>query len=320
MRSIPVLTNVLLMPNEHVLGPLARQHLYSSYKRLKDSLRFITCDRKALRVSNIWRKAYEDVYRYWGDGQGLEKFAQQHTLINYYQPFLTQPLKEIISSSIEIRPPSSRVVGYTDNWRYCIECAVEDIEVNATPYFHIEHQIPGITHCSKHKLPLKTGCLGCGNEWFNLLKIIMPPFSGGCEVCSGKISTINSYQDEDTHWLQSVSLQLFKGDYSGIHLERLQEAYRKWIGIGPREGVLNLKERKIVRDAQKHLDNFFSVEFYRLFFANADLKSKQRRAPVLNLYEAAFHEGKFIHPLIHLVLIRCFFGSIENFIENEMYE
>lgn len=320
MRSTPVLTNVLLMPNEHVLGPLSRQHLYSSYKRFADSLKFITNDRQALQVSSIWRNAYKDIYRYWGDEEGLDRFAKRHTLVNYYQPFHTLSFNEIISSSVELRPPSSRVVGYTDNWRFCIECAIEDVEINATPHFHINHQIPGVTQCPKHNISLKTGCLSCGNEWLNLLKIIMPSSSGVCDKCQGDLSTINPYQDDDTHWLQTTSLQLFEGGYSDINLESVQKAYRKWIGIGSRQGVLNLKERKIVRDAQKHLDNHFSPEFYRLFFTNADLKSKQRRVPVLNLYEAAFNEGKFIHPLIHLVLIRSFFGSVENFVENEMHE
>ncbi|MGI1999636.1 TniQ family protein [Shewanella frigidimarina] len=307
-----VLANVHILPDEHVLGPLARLFLYSSYRSIADTVSSITLDSDALTPGVIWRQSYSDVYKYWSSEISLDNFASKHSLFNFYQPFLPEKNVLCVERNQRLLAPSVRVVRYTNIWRYCVECAEADIAMHGFPYFHVGHQLPGITRCTEHKTLLRSGCLVCGNDWQKLGKLLAPPLNGFCGSCCSPIDTVQQFINEDVVWIQQMADRLLKGDFNHVTLTRLQAAYRQWLGIGPRQGVLNLKERSIVQEAQHHIDNAFDPRLYRLQFTNTDEGVNKKRSPVLSLYQAAFTQGKLISPIIHLILIRAMFGEIAN--------
>ncbi|WP_392341942.1 TniQ family protein [uncultured Shewanella sp.] len=307
-----VLANVHILPGEHALGPLARLFLYSSYRSLPDTVSTVTHDSGALTSGVIWRQSYSDIYKYWCSEISLDNFASKHSLFNFYLPFLPDKNVLCVERNQRLLAPSVRVVRYTNTWRYCVECAEADIAIHGFPYFHVGHQLPGITRCTEHKTLLRSGCLVCGNDWQKLGKLLAPPLNGFCGSCCSPIDTVQQFINEDVAWIQQMADRLLKGDFNHLTLTRLQAAYRQWLGIGPRQGVLNLKERVIVQEAQDHIDNAFDPRLYRLLFTNTDEGVNKKRSPVLSLYQAAFTQGKLISPIIHLILIRAMFGEIDN--------
>jgi hypothetical protein len=307
-----VLANVHLLPDEHVLGPLARLFLYSSYRSMSDTVSSITQDSDALTPGVIWRQSYSDVYKYWCSGISLDNFASKHTLFNFYRPFLPAKNALCVESNQRLLAPSVRVVRYTNTWRYCVECAEADIAMHGFPYFHVAHQLPSTTYCHEHGSLLRSGCLVCGNDWQKLGTLLAPPLNDICDNCCSAIGTVEQFKNDDVKWIQQMSYRLLQGDFKHVSLAQLQSAYRKWLGIGPRQGVLNLKERGIVQEAQHHIDNAFDPRLYRLLFTNADEGVNKKRSPILSLYQASFTQGKLISPIIHLILIRAMFGEIDN--------
>jgi hypothetical protein len=236
----------------------------------------------------------------------------KHSLFNFYLPFLPDKNVLCVERNQRLLAPSVRVVRYTNTWRYCVECAEADIAMHGFPYFHVAHQLPSTTYCHEHDTLLRSGCLACGNDWQKLGKLLAPPLNNICDNCFSAIGTVEQFKNEDVKWIQQMSYRLFQGDFKHVNLTRLQAAYRQWLGIGPRKGVLNLKERVIVQEAQDHIDNAFDPRLYRLLFTNTDEGVNKKRSPVLSLYQAAFTQGKLISPIIHLILIRAMFGEIDN--------
>ncbi len=307
-----VLANVDILPGEHALGPLARLFLYSSYRSMAEPVSYVTQDFRALKPGVIWRQGYSDIHNHWRSDLPLHDFAKQHTLINFYRPFLPEKYNQCVDRKLGLLAPSIRVVRYTTTWRYCSECAIEDVETHGFPYFHVMHQLPGVTYCHEHDTILRSGCQACGNDWQKLGKLLAPPLNDMCDHCFSAIGTIESFRDDDVTWIQQMAHRLLMGDFNHMTLTQLQSAYRQWLGIGPRQGVLNMKERSVVQDAQNQIDNALDPRLYRLLFTNANNGGNQNRSVVLSLYQAAFAEGKLISPIVHLILIRVMFGELDN--------
>ena len=309
LRSVSF-ANVQLLPEEHPLSVLARAHLYSPYRKISDSLRGITDDVSALSPGAIWRPAYNHVHQQWGNQLSLEEFATQHSLFNYYTPFTPSGSMPVINEEPRLAPPSMRVVRYTTQWRYCAKCAERDVELHGVPYFHTEHQLPSQTHCPDHQCILNSACLGCGNNWQKLDKMLAPPLEPTCHECGTAIRTVEPYWDEDVEWLQRESLRLLQGKLADLNLAQLQSAYQKWLGLGPRSGVLSLKDRAIVQEAQMKVEEHFDPRVFRLIFTNTDTSEQSKRTPTVSIYKAAFKDVA-LPPVVHLLLIRMMFGELE---------
>ncbi|WP_375276887.1 TniQ family protein [Alteromonas australica] len=54
-----------------------------------------------------------------------------------------------ILSDLTTRTSETLIVTSND-WRYCVKCAEEDRQQHGTAYWHTEHNLPLVTHCTKH--------------------------------------------------------------------------------------------------------------------------------------------------------------------------
>jgi hypothetical protein len=45
-------------------------------------------------------------------------------------------------------------LSFKSNWQYCEHCVASDRKKFGTSYWHLEHNLPGISHCIKHQCPL----------------------------------------------------------------------------------------------------------------------------------------------------------------------
>jgi hypothetical protein len=310
VKSSP-LARVELMPNEHALGPLGRLHLYSSYRSIKASLSHVTNDIGAMKSGTIWRAAYDDVHKYWARERTKDDFLTEHTLLNYYYPFLPDKEKEKLKLQTHLMPVSSIVIRNVFTWRICPECVVADSKKYGIAYFHVDHQLPVVTRCEEHLASLRSGCGTCSSEWKHLEIIRSPAPVAKCSSCQTQLNSTDGFWDEDIEWFSASSRKLLRGEIQGITLKKLQVAYRMWIGIGPRTGVLSSKERDIVKAAQRKLDNHFDFRLYRKVFTNVTNNAQKKRYPSLSLHKAAFKEQAYLHPAVHLLLIRFMFGEFE---------
>mgnify|MGYP003624625806 CR=1 FL=1 len=146
-----------IQPQEHVFSWLNRIHLLFGHVKLKHTLDYLqitfkpfkTCHHNAASLDTI--KLYKREIA--NDTSGLD----QHSTIPLWS--LTYDshyyLNSIRDNKAEL--PSGYHAGYfafQGNWKYCSHCVQEDISKYGHSFWHVKHQIPGITHCYIHEQQL----------------------------------------------------------------------------------------------------------------------------------------------------------------------
>lgn len=140
--------------------------------------------------------------------------------------------------------------------RFCQVCVEEDKRECGFPYFHREHQIPGVAVCWLHGTILADGCVECGHYPFSDLKVSMP---GRC-FCKNGIQALRVIDESVPYsagmlWLAKESAYLLTANRPSISCMRSQlKALVVEKGYSRRTQVLY----SAVADA---LELFFSREF-----------------------------------------------------------
>ncbi|MFZ3186159.1 MAG: TniQ family protein [Pseudomonas sp.] len=307
--------NLALLPGEHALGPLGRQHFYSGYRRFSKSVADLTVDIDSFSPAALSRVAYSDLYKKFGRSeQSYSSFLSGHTLLNYYRPFAPGSLSPLLERNAYVMPLLPRNVIHSITWRSCPVCVELAVSEHGFPYFRLEHQLPCATQCALHQCALTSGCLSCCRIWSSLERIGMPPLGKKCSKCGGELDELGTlaYSDSDVAWVHQMSLRLLSSDLPLFTHSRLQLAYQKWLGVDSKVGILNLRERAIVSDAQFELDNRFQDLLYRAFLRGDNSPSIKKRSSKLSVFHAAFSPDLFIPPVFHLLIIRMMFGDFES--------
>ena len=111
-----------------------------------------------------------------------QQLLNQHTLFPLFQTFTpTKQGKEIQSAMLadsgglaieKSGLPQSHLMFFTGH-KFCPLCIQSDRRVYGFAFWHIEHQIPGISACHQHSCQLK----GISSDDFSLdRKLVLPPF------------------------------------------------------------------------------------------------------------------------------------------------
>jgi len=304
--------NFDILPGEHLLGALGRFHHLSSYRLMSKSLGGISFDTRSLCPQAFNRTIFKDLHFSMTNGEAdYFSFLQPRTLVNFYRPFSPDGLFSS-KTPTPIFPRSNSDFNRSKNWQWCPSCVSEDISYFGVPYFHVEHQLPAMFHCYKHKRPLLIRCNDCISYCSNVEFIGVVPTQGSCNKCFENTDEKYAFLDDDMEWLNRTSIKLLSLDELPFKLTQLQSAYQHFLGVGPINGQRTVAERKRTKKAQVKLENAFSPKLFSAIFKNPyDVLSK-RVVNTLHIPTASFHPNYFLSPIIHLLIIRMMFGDIEN--------
>lgn len=98
---------------------------------------------------------------------------QNHTLFPFFQPFLTgEQCEKVLGSMVGHGGQAvhltagvmASVVKRDPYIKLCPLCLVDDMHDYGEPYFHVEHQLSGMTLCVKHECRLISHCQMCNEE------------------------------------------------------------------------------------------------------------------------------------------------------------
>jgi hypothetical protein len=160
MNTFPIFK---VIEGETVFSVISRYHAIAGY------FNHNTC------VSNIFDKRKKRIHPYLPNAlvqfsnyfqEPLEKVLYQRTLFPLFLATLDGSQAKKLHSSMLGTVGSTFHISLTPQYslnlfaghKYCPICAIKDLEKIGISYWHIEHQIPGITTCSKHY------CYLCGIE------------------------------------------------------------------------------------------------------------------------------------------------------------
>lgn len=118
----------------------------------------------------------------WNDVHALVK---NHTALPYFTYFHTEDQRllsaELLAVANNTQPlllslglSTYRIPVPPSSVRFCESCLKEQCRHPGHSYFQVVHQLPGVTHCWKHKELLSDGCITCGHYPLKGKKLTMP--------------------------------------------------------------------------------------------------------------------------------------------------
>ncbi|MFJ7827447.1 TnsD family Tn7-like transposition protein [Psychrobacillus sp. NPDC096623] len=214
----------------------------------------------------------------------LESFS----FLNYYNKFLSYDNKNKLRNlMLDERSGWIRKEIYcheietynNDYYKFCLKCFEED-SVSGVPYWHITHNLPGVTYCERHKCKLVvSNVLFNGKELVALssqVKKSVPP------LLSDKEEKILKLIAEQTDYLFHTKEDISK--YIPLYISYLYDM-----------GYLNgfkINEKKL----KKHFNNFFSNNI-------CEVLNIEKEFVISKIIETISSSIKELHPLFHILFI-----------------
>ena len=243
-------------------------------------------------------------------GWSAEHFIQNHTLLPYYQPFLSRDRAHRIQASMKADNGGNihtragimaSLVKTPQFLRFCPDCFQEDFSQYGESYWHRSHQIPGVLFCPTHAQPLQNSLISVNgmnrHEYF-------PANSQNCQI-----STVNaSYSPKTVEQLVDMAQKATWLLKQGLNSRNLQWFRQKYMTLLIEKGLATASRR--VHQKKLH-DAFlfcYGQEVLELLNSSIDYPNS---SSWLSEITRAPHKG--FHPIRHLLMIGFLTESIEEF-------
>ena len=283
--------------------------------------RFFGCD-KSLLTSTVYFPRKLERLDYWvnpdSDITG-RKLICEHTAYPYhsisYVDDIYRRMEEVIRDGIPqdgIEDLIRRMIGkckytFTEQYlRYCPECAREDIEKYGETYWHRLPQMPGVKFCPKHRCGIKNSSVS-----FERMRVRIYPASYVLRDMDYRTECLESqYGEEYFSIAQETAWLLEYGRKFGGH-KPISSKYR---GFMKEQNYADFHGTSINRDS---LRNDFVGKYGEAFIAEL---LPYEGDPLYWLRYLQESIGFNLRPLHHILLMRFFAGTVENFFHMEVKE
>jgi len=296
-------------PKEHLLSALLRYTRFSPSSNFPNAVKMISPDTSGMGAGRPYRKVYGDICALFDQHHPDHQLLEQHTLFRYFQPF--EPFQNALKINTPRIPGGIRV---QTQWRWCVACAEEDMEMYGFHSLHTDHQLPGNCLCERHQTPLTFRCLACQGAWLDLADFAGDPrLPERCPHCAGKLGGRELPDNPTVHWVRDISFGLLEGRVRIPPMYQLRAAYRRFIGLEQRPTTRTVATNRVLAEANRYVRDQIDCDAANYFFrCFASKQNSSSTRAVLPLTKAAYEEMAVLHPVIHLLLIRTIFGDINN--------
>jgi len=229
------------------------------------------------------------------------------TLYPYHRPFLTIERHNkaqhilLFGGGKGLKVLMGRVAnrfGADTPLRYCVRCLEEDIATHGAPFWHRNHQLPGITCCAKHHLDLVA--YASRNVSTDKRRFILPP---GHQT--ERYSPRGSRTDQVRFAL--LSRELLEAQLPPLDQLMCQATYRETIrALGFRSRKKDVDYDALADALRHHYADFIG-------FTHRDRLLATPATPLCWLRSLVGRPSRSAHPVCHLLLIGFLFATIDEF-------
>ncbi len=288
-----------LLPDEHMLGGVARTLLLSGEKTLSEA-QLKLCGRQVPLSSWVLVHSAMNVYLQDAiDKRSREKLLLKHSLLGYYShglPYksVRAALEDRMRDATTPRIPQVTKLRSTGIWRYCPVCAESDVAHYGIPYWRVSHQLPTSLTCEHHpEIRLVSGCKTCGSDITDLIQSPYPNISS-CRKCGCVVEPEIHRHTEITSWIQTQGLKLHHG---ADDLVRLKYAHAMKYGVDIWAAQKNILDYRQLDKAQTEFTTWIHDNELTCYF-NLDCMETDDYVTSLN---SAIYYGKSVPPVTHLL-------------------
>lgn len=289
-----------LLPGEDLFGLVGRSYVMSSFR-----------DFSAMRQE--WQLTH---YRYLPGlfiSRDFEKLIEvlklapsdvhaKHTCFNMLNSSISQDELEhhrSLSKNVIFNIKGSELA---QPWRWCAECVNEDTESYGIPYYHRDHQVPGVKHCSKHNCVLVSKCNACGNEVGQLRQQPIPPLDGHCMKCGSEFDSDTRLSSPSMPAVESLCLEMA---YGRLKISQQQLALRVQYYLGIRQDDIELDvARGSIRTFYRDVIDFYGADELRVYLHTIKELKQGLKCPAFKgarVYDQ-YSNGLPLHPVAIAVI------------------
>lgn len=226
----------------------------------------------------------------------------EHTVIPYFRLFSDPQRYNLAVQALakgecknlfrKLSITANRIPDSTD-LKYCPMCTYHDYKTLGITFWHIEHQLPGVTACRTHDTKLMSYEKGRN-------KLILPPtFKTQPDLTLATDTAIR---------LSKLSYELLNDSLPNISINVLQNGYKqRFIELGFATSESSIKQRKLREQLEGYWHDTIDEPSISSIFALGGTHK----------YPACILQGYATqrHPLKHLLLIGCLFESVNECID-----
>lgn len=300
---------VELLPGEHLGAVAGRLHVLSTHGALTATTRALGLSSPHIsphRLCHPDDPALDILFR----AQAMPRSWQDHSVGNYLAPFLTPQEQGMVTLALAGHTPLRlRVVGQHNvqhrYWRWCADCIAEDHEIHGMPYYHRDHQLPGVFHCHRHQQGLSGRCAGCGFAATVLSEQSIPPYDNRCPHCGQWMGGYEAHFTEKMREIELATLALAQSA-SALTLSSLTRLVSDSMGIsGEVRGTV--KSIKAISRWFKEMDAQSDPQALASYFINTGQADNNGQLPPQLRNARGYHAQTTrdpLHPLAHLLLLQ----------------
>ena len=238
--------------------------------------------------------------------QSIDELLDNGTLLPYHRPFLSESRHRVVRQALifgdgkGLKNLMGRVAnrfGANPPLCFCAQCVSESIATHGCPYWARQHQLPGVSCCTRHRILLRyQPALSLRTD---RQRFILPPWWSSAEC--------HIEADERQLRFARLSQELLASQLPCLDPQQRAAAYRRAareLGFGKSRG---------------RTDHTGLAEAVRVGFADFQGFEHRNRllapavVPLGWIRDLIERPERAVHPICHLLLIDFLFGSVAAF-------
>jgi len=282
-----ILHRLELLPGEHLGAVAGRMHVLSIHGTFTATVKALGLGSPPIRPQRLSHAddiALDAIFR----AKRIAQPWQTHGYGHYLTPFLSLPEQDMLTAAwAGYTPLRLRVTGQNNlqhrYWRWCTDCIAEDYELHGMPYYHRDHQLPGVFHCHRHQRGLSGHCAHCGH-WM-----------GGYD----------GHFTERMHEIELASLALAQSA-SALTLRSLTQLVSESMGISGKP-MRTVESIRSINAWFREMDVQSDPMALTAYFTNTGGPGQVWQLPPQLRNARGYHEQSArdpLHPLVHLLLLQ----------------
>lgn len=298
-----------LLPGEHLGSAVGRIHTFGvngTFNKTTSALGLGTNNIRPHRLCHADDIILDTLFRTRGASQTFKDNAFGHYIGTFLTPNEQLQLEAALFGSEVIQ---LRIAGQSciqqQYWRWCADCVAEDQAIYGVPFYHRDHQIPGVFHCSKHKLGLSGHCPECDFTAPSVSDLTMPPYDNTCPQCHSWMAGYEGHFTEAMEEVEWVSLRMANASHRASFSD-LTDAVRNAMCLSL-EDMGTLKGTKLISKWFNELDHRADPMAVAAYFTNMKLDEEDMRFPPQLRNTRLYHDQAKrdpLHPLAHLLTLQ----------------
>lgn len=258
-----------LFPGEDLFGLIGRSYVMSSYRDFKAML-------SDMQLTHYRHLPGEFISRDFEKLLSVLKMSPydahtHHTCLNMLNSSISKDELEYHRENSKKVTFSARGAVVEHPWRWCSKCVKEDISNYGIPYYHRDHQIPGVNRCLKHHCTLVAQCYNCGFEVTQIKKLPIPPTDGQCPDCGCEFESNWSLFTPRMAKVETLCLDMAYGRLK-VSQQELADRVQYYLGIRQDDIDLDVARVSIRAFYRDVIDFFGADELQKYFYTLTELK------------------------------------------------